>query len=394
MTSTPSGRWDPRFGPVRDALARQLADGAEAGASIVVDLDGRTVVDVWGGVADVDRGTPWTGDTIVNLWSTTKTVTALAVLLLVDRGLLDPDEPVARYWPEFAAAGKERVLVRHLLSHSSGLSGWAAPFVTEQMYDVEASTRALAEQAPWWEPGTAAGYHAATFGHLLGELVRRAAGASLSAFVEKELTGPLAADFRYGARAADVDRIATVITPPSAAIPLDRLDPESPMYKTLLGPGIDPASANTAAWRGAELGALNGHGNARSVARLLRPLALGGQAGGVRLLSPSTIDLVTHEQSNGPDLVLGIPLRWGLGFALPETQTVPYIPQGRAAYWGGWGGSMIILDLDRRLTVSYAMNRMGGGIIGSERAESYVRAVYAALGEEAALGVPIPAGQA
>ncbi|MEU8824766.1 serine hydrolase domain-containing protein [Streptomyces sp. NPDC048636] len=381
ITAEITGHWDARFTPVRDALAEQFESGEELGASIVVDLDGETVVDVWGGWRDAEQRLPWSSDTIVNVWSTTKTVTALAALVLVDRGLLDPYAPVARYWPEFAANGKEAIEVRHLLSHTSGVSGWEAPFTVEQMYDVATATAALAAQAPWWEPGTASGYHAQNQGHLVGELVRRVSGRSLTEFVARELAGPLRADFRIGATEADTHRIAPVVAPPPLSIDLTALDPDSPMFKTFVGPAGDPNNANTAAWRAAELGALNGHGNARSVARLLRVLALGGTADGVRLLSPETIDVIFDEQSNGVDLVLGVPLRFGIGFALPETETVPYVPQGRVCYWGGWGGSMIIADLDRRMTISYTMNKMSPGIIGSDRAETYLRAVYASLGE-------------
>ncbi|OPF78851.1 EstA family serine hydrolase [Streptomyces antioxidans] len=379
ITAEITGHCDARFAPVRDALAGQLESGEELGASIAVDLDGETVVDLWGGWRDAERQVPWTSDTIVNVWSTTKTVTALAALVLVDRGLLDPYAPVARYWPEFAANGKEAIEVRHLLSHTSGVSGWEAPFTAEQMYDVEAATAALAAQAPWWEPGTASGYHAQNQGHLVGELVRRVSGRSLTEFVAQELAGPLGADFSIGAAGADVGRIAPVVPPPALPMDLASLDPESPMYKTLTGPLTDPNRANTAPWRAAELGAINGHGNARSVARLLRVLALDGTADGVRLLSPDTIDVIFDQQSHGVDLVLGVPLRFGIGFALPETETVPYVPQGRACYWGGWGGSLIVVDLDRRLTISYMMNRMSPGIIGSERAETYLRAVDASL---------------
>ncbi|WP_445150363.1 serine hydrolase domain-containing protein [Baekduia sp. Peel2402] len=375
ITAEVSGHCDTRFAPVRDALAEQLASGEELGASIVVDLDGATVVDVWGGWRDAERSVPWTQDTIVNVWSTTKTVTALAALVLVDRGLLDPYAPVAKYWPEFAANGKEAIEVRHLLSHTSGVSGWEAPFTAQQMYDTEAATAALAAQAPWWEPGTASGYHAQNQGHLIGELVRRVSGRSLTEFVAQELAGPLEADFTIGTPPAAWDRIAPVIAPPPLPIDMSALDPESPMFKTFTGPVADANNANTPAWRAAELGALNGHGNARSVARLLRVLSLGGAG----LLSPETIDVIFDEQSHGPDLVLAVPLRFGIGFALPETETVPYAPQGKACYWGGWGGSLIIADLDRRLTISYMMNKMAPGIIGSERSEAYVRAVEASL---------------
>jgi len=164
------GHCDPRFVGVRDALAANLDSGAELGASIVVDIDGHTAVDLWGGYRDTERSLPWESDTITNVWSTTKMVTCLAALMLIDRGVLDPDAPVATYWPEFAAAGKENVLVRHLLSHTSGVSGWDRPFSEEDLYDWELSTSRLAAQAPWWDSRTTSGYHAASQGHLIGKV--------------------------------------------------------------------------------------------------------------------------------------------------------------------------------------------------------------------------------
>ncbi|MFN8517568.1 MAG: serine hydrolase domain-containing protein, partial [Chloroflexia bacterium] len=331
------------------------------------------------GWRDAERTTPWTEETIVNVWSTTKTVTNLAALMLIDRGLLDPHAPVANYWPEFAANGKEAVLVRHILSHTSGVSGWEGPFPIEGMYDWADATARLAAQAPWWTPGTASGYHALNQGHLVGEVVRRVTGKSLKSFVAEEIAGPLGSDFQIGAVEADWGRISPVIPPPPLPFDMTALDPNSPVYKTFTGPAADAAAANTPGWRRADIGAANGHGNARSVARILKVLSLGGAADGVRLLSPATIDLIFEEQSHGPDLVLGVPLRFGIGYGLPEPETIPYLPQGRACFWGGWGGSLILMDLDRRMTISYMMNRMGPGVIGNERSASYVEALYGCL---------------
>lgn len=371
-----TGVCDARFTPVRDALARRLSSGDELGASITVDIGGTTVVDIQGGWRDTEQHQPWTEDTIVNVWSTTKTVTSLATLMLVDRGLLDPYTPVAKYWPEFAAAGKEAVEVRHLLSHTSGVSAWATPFAVEDMYDWDTAVARLAAQEPWWEPGTASCYHACNFGHLLGELVHRTTGTHLKQFVAEEIAGPLGADFQIGAAEADWPRIAPVIPPPPV-LDLDAviatLGADSPFAKTAAGSVGDATVANTPDWRRADLGAVNGHGNARSVARMLRALALGGTVDGVRLLGQDTIDVIFDEQSHGPDLFLGVPIRFGIGFALPETETVPYVPRGRTCYWGGWGGSLIVMDLDRGITFSYMMNKMAPGIIGSDRAEDYLR---------------------
>jgi CubicO group peptidase (beta-lactamase class C family) len=374
-----NGTVSTRFAPVRDAVEKQLLSGAEVGLSLVVDVDGRQEVDLWGGHRDAARTQPWQRDTITNVWSLTKTVTSLAALLLVDAGELDVHAPVARYWPEFAANGKRDVEVRHLLSHTSGLSGLEQPARIEDLYDTRGAAARLAAQAPWWRPGSASGYHLLTYGHLIGELVHRLTGLPLRDFVERHLARPLGADFRIGVEDADLPRVADIVAPPVAFDP-SALDPGSVAHRTLTGPPIEAGAANTRAWRAADLGAANGHGNARALARVLAPLALAGAAPAGRLLGPGTIALVFARQSAGLDLVNGLPLTWGIGFALASGRTLPWIPEGRIAFWGGWGGSMAIVDLDRRMTISYVMNDMGADILGSARAAAYVTAVYEAMG--------------
>lgn len=373
------GRCDDRFAGVREALAQQLDGGEELGASIAVDLDGESVVDLWGGHRDEARTQPWSEHTIVNVWSTTKCVLALAALLLVERGELDLYAPVGDYWPEFSAKGKKDVQVRHLLSHTSGVSGWEKPFSIRDMYDWSSATERLAQQRPWWEPGTASGYHAATQGNLVGEVVRRITGVTLRRFVADQIAGPLQADFQIGARESEVSRIAPVVPPPPPDVDPRTLDADSVAVRTSTGPVMSAKAANSPEWRAADLGALNGHSNARGVMNVLRVLSLGGTAGGVQLLSPKTVELVLDEQSDGVDLVLGERFRFGMGFCL-GSPAVPYIPEGRTFFWGGWGGSLAVVDLDRRLTITYMMNRMTSGVIGSGRAETYVRAAYDALG--------------
>src|ERR1700689_3901358 len=228
-----SGTCDSRFDAVRDALQRNIDSGEDVGASIVLDLDGEIAVDLWGGFRDEARTAPWTRGTITHVWSTTKTVTSLAALMLVERGQLDVAAPVAAYWPEFGANGKQDVLVRHLLSHTSGVSGLDHPAVTEDMYDWEKSTARFAAQAPWWTPGTASGYHALNFGHLVGEVVRRVSGKPLKQFVAEEIAGPLGADFQIGAAQADWGRIADVIPPPPLPIDLEAVGKDSPAFKTM-----------------------------------------------------------------------------------------------------------------------------------------------------------------
>jgi CubicO group peptidase (beta-lactamase class C family) len=368
-----------RFEAVREALAGNLDSGEELGASIVVDIDGDLVVDMWGGFRDQARTVPWTADTITNVWSSTKTITSLAALMLVDRGELDVDAPVARYWPRFAAAGKQDVLVRHVMSHSSGVSGLDQPAVAEDLYDWETATSRYAAQAPWWPPGTASGYHALNYGHLVGELVRRISGKPLKQFVAEEIAGPLDADFQIGAAESDWDRIADVVPPPPLPFDFAALDPASPAVRTLTGPEVAADIANTPGWRRADIGAANGHGNARSVARIMSALARGGEVDGVRLLGQETIDTIFRDQTNGIDLVLGVPLRFGIGYGLPQRDSMPWIPDEKICFWGGWGGSVIAMDLGRRMTISYMMNKMGAGIIGSDRCTEYGQAIYAAV---------------
>jgi CubicO group peptidase (beta-lactamase class C family) len=367
------------FGAVRDALARNLGSGEELGASLAVDIDGDLVVDLWGGFRDQARTVRWTEDTITNVWSSTKTVTSLAALMLVDRGELDADAPVAKYWPEFGARGKQDILVRQLMSHCSGVSGLDQPAVVEDLYDWERATSRMAAQAPWWPPGTASGYHASNYGHLVGEVVRRVSGKTLRQFVAEEIAGPLAADFQIGAAERDWGRIADVVPPPPLPVDLAALDPDSPAVKTLTGPAIAAEVANTPGWRHADIGASNGHGNARSVARVMSVVACGGQVDGVRLLGRETIDLIFREQANGIDVVLGIPLRWGIGYGLPRPDVIPWVPDEKICFWGGWGGSVIIMDTGRRMTVSYMMNKMGSGIAGSSRGNEYGQAIYHAV---------------
>jgi len=375
------GECDPRFSKLRDALAEAVRAGEELGAGIAVDIDGEMVVDIWGGYADAAKTRAWDRDTIVNLWSSTKPLTSLAALILVDRGLLDVNAPVAKYWPEFAANGKQDIEVRHVLSYTSGVSGWDAPFTIEEVYDWERSTSQLARQAPWWPPGSASGYHVLNYGHLVGEIVRRISGKKLKEFVRDEIAGPLAADIQIGARPEDDERIADVIPPPPLEIPLDVLPKDSPMYKSFTAPPMVSADvAHTLEWRRADIGGANGHGNARSLARALSPISLGGKANSVQLLSPPTIDLIFQEQSNGADLVIGVPLRMGIGFGLPHPVTFPTIAEGRVCFWGGWGGSAIVMNPDSRTTFAYVMNKMGPGTTGTERTQTYTRLFYEALG--------------
>ncbi|KAF4537647.1 Beta-lactamase [Lasiodiplodia theobromae] len=381
MMAQVHGSCDSRFKKVERLLQSYINSGEELGASFVVNINGENVVDIWGGYADKDRTRLWERDTITTVWSTTKCITSLAALILIDRGLLSPYEKVSKYWPEFATNGKQDVEVRHLLSHSSGLSGWEAPVTLSDVFDVPKATALLAEQAPWWTPGTASGYHAFTMGHLVGELVRRVTGKTLGQFISEDMAGPLAADFQLGAQEKDWPRVAETVPPP----PMDRLpmlEPTSVAVRTFRNAVPDATAANTNAWKKTEMGAANGHGNARSVAKLLSTVSLSGQVDGKQLLSQKTIDLIFEEQFHGVDLVMGTPVRLGMGFAMVAKDTMcGWLPEGRICGWGGWGGSIGLIDLDRRMTISYVMNKMENSVeMGNYRCQAYVKAVYEALG--------------
>ncbi|HEX3566488.1 MAG TPA: serine hydrolase domain-containing protein [Acidimicrobiales bacterium] len=368
------GTCDSSFEGVREALANSLDAGTDVGASVAVLVEGQPVVDIWGGFVDEAHSRPWERDTITNVWSTTKTMTFLCALMLADRGELDFYAPVARYWPEFAAGGKEAVEVRHLMAHMAGLSGWTEKIEPEDLADWEKCTSLLAAQEPWWEPGTASGYHALTQGYLIGEVVRRITGATIGTWFASEVAGPLGADFHIGLPAKEDGRVSLVIPPP--AIGLAGADPGDIAVRTFTSPLLDAAMATQEWWRRAEIPAANGQGNARSVATVQSIIAGGGEARGVRLLSTEGCDVVFDEQSNGKDLVLGVPMRFGMGYGL-SGDLMPMGP--RACFWGGYGGSLIVMDQDARLTVSYVMNKMAGGLSGDLRGANIVMAAVMGL---------------
>ncbi|MBI1311310.1 serine hydrolase [bacterium] len=371
------GTCSDRFDPVRELFGTNLESGEDLGASLAVSIDGEMVVDLWGGWADEACTVPWTENTITCVFSTTKTMTSLAALLLVDRGELDLDANVASYWPEFAARGKQKIKVRQLLSHTSGVSGWDQPVTIDDLYDWDKSTAMLAAQAPWWEPGAGSGYHALSYGHLIGEVIRRITGQRLGEFIASHIAGPLGADFHIGLSPVEFQRVANVVVPPALPFDPTQLDPNSLTFKTLTGPTSSAELSWTERWRRADIGAANGHGNARSVARIQSVVACGGEVDGVRLLAPRTINQIFEVQSDTIDLVLGIPLKIGLGYGLPWPQVMPFVPEGRQCFGAGAGGSIVIADADRRMTIAYVMNKFGQDVtIVGPIAAALVERVY------------------
>lgn len=376
------GTYDPKFEGVFAKFQQFLKSGQEIGASLTVNIDGKDVINLWGGFASSEGTRPWNEDTIVNVYSSTKTISALAVLLLINDGQLSPYDKVSKYWPEYAVNGKQDTEIRHLLSHTSGVAIIEDPTTTDQLCDVKFITSRLAKQAPRWEPGTASGYHCWTYGFLLGEIVRRRTGLSLTEFVSQKIAGPLGADFQIGAAEKDWPRIAELVPPPpSAMAEMANLDPDSPMAK-MFYPLADPTFAHTPQWRRAEIGAANGHTNSQALARIWsKALTISDES--KRLLSKDTVDLIFTEQSYKPDLCLGLPVRFGVGFGLRGNGDAildSWIPEGRICFWGGWGGSMVINDLDRNMTITYAMNKMEMGTAGNKSVVAYVEEIYKALG--------------
>ncbi|MFF9607337.1 serine hydrolase domain-containing protein [Streptomyces sp. NPDC014684] len=379
------GHCDPRFTAVREAFEENFRERDELGAAVTVTVGGETVADLWGGWADAARTRPWERDTLVNVWSTTKGPVALCAHLLADRGLLDLDRPVAAYWPEFAAAGKADVRVRELLSHRAGLSGLREPHSVEQLYDWELTTARLAATEPWWEPGTRSGYHALTWGFLIGEVMRRVSGLLPGALLEREVTGPLGLDFTIGLPEKETGRAAELVHARSGddgerAAAFARLPPAA--IAALANPPVGAAQANTAAWRAAEIPAANGHGTARAVAALYGVLAGRGSHGGRRVLSQRAAERVREGQGRCRDLVLGAGLggetEVGLGVWLSGPHG-SYGPNPRAFGHDGFGGSCGLADPEAGVSLGYVMNRMGPHIADDPRKSALVKAVYSAL---------------
>jgi CubicO group peptidase (beta-lactamase class C family) len=368
------GFCDDKFVGVGDAFAQNFANGEEIGASVAITIDGEFVVDLWDGLA-AEGGADWQEDTIVNVYSTTKTMTALCIHILADRDELSFESPVGSYWPEFKAAGKQDITVAHVMSHQSGLSGWDLPIEPTDLYDWEKCTALLAAQEPWWEPGSSCGYHAVTQGYLLGEVLRRITGQTIGEFFAANVSGPLDADFHIGLDASHDARVGE-LKPPGIAPEAYGVEPGSIAHRTLRNPRLTAEEPRTRAWRAAEIPAAGGFGNARSVSRVHSAIACGGEVDGVRIHSSKVISRIVSEQCSGIDQVLGMQQRYGLGYGL-ATAEMP-LPSPRAFFWAGWGGSLAIIDPDLRMTVSYVMNRMYPSLIGDMRGPLIALAAYGA----------------
>jgi CubicO group peptidase (beta-lactamase class C family) len=382
------GHCDARFARVRDVFAGHFEQGLEVGAAVCVVHDGRTVVDLWAGHADEKRTRPWQRDTLVNVWSTTKGIAALAAHQLVDDGRLDLDAPVTRYWPEFGAAGKQGARVRDLLSHRAGVPAIRKPVAKTDLLEWDTMTGLLAAETPWWEPGTRHGYHALTYGWLVGEVVRRVSGKRIGDFVRERVCAPLGVGFEIGFGPQLDGRVAELVQGPVAggdAAPafLKSLleEPEGVVAKTFGNPPVlDIPFVNSRAWRAAEIPGAGGHGDAASLARIFGALARGGEIDGVRLLRPQAIERARVPLSEGLDCVLQLPTRVGAGFFLPRPEDASYMPNPRAFGHGGAGGSYAHADPEARFGFGYTMNLMHmGAWLVDPRAQRLLAATYASL---------------
>ena len=396
------GHCEPRFQAVRDVFEKNIKEGLDLGAAVAFTLDGEPVVDLWGGHLEFDRKDEWQRDTLVNVYSTTKGMTAICAHRLIEQGKLDVDAPVAQYWPEFARAGKQDLPVRWLLSHQAGLPALREPLPKGALYDWDVMTSALAEQEPWWKPGTKHGYHAITFGYLVGEVVRRVSGQSLGTYFREQVAEPLGADFHIGL-AEEHDARTTrlhgqLVSPPKDGGPpkppdnlppalrkfmQDMTDPNTMTGAAFINPPQGSGAVNSREWRAAEIPAANGHGTARSLARIYGALARGGEVDGVRILEEETIDNAIREQAFGPDAVLGgLPMRFGLGFMLRH-DFMPLSPNPRAFGHPGAGGSIGMGDPDAKVGFGYTLNKMQQGLVGGAGGFAMITAFYEAIASSA-----------
>jgi len=390
------GLCDPRFQAVRDELDRNFRERGEVGAAVCVQVEGRTVVDLWGGLADRRSGRPWERDTLGVVWSCTKGAVALCAHILASRGLLDLDAPMARYWPEFAQAGKESITVRLVLTHQAGLPAVRQPLRRGGLFDWSYVVPLLAAEAPFWEPGTRQGYHAFTFGHLIGEVIRRVSGKDLDLFFREEVAGPLGLEFYLGLPETEEDRVAPTIRAdptPAGETPWRFLtqmnaDPGSLQALIVRNTGLSPGDQDSRPAHAAVLPSQGGISNARGLAGLYAPLALGGAYKGVQFVDNDTLRAIAAVGSaSAVDAVLLVGLRFGLGFlkssdnrqAAPGAQDSVILSESAFGH-PGMGGSLGFADPDAQLAFGYTMNKQGRGVLLNERGQALVDAVYRCLG--------------
>jgi CubicO group peptidase (beta-lactamase class C family) len=365
-----AGITDAKFARLREAFASNFASGLEHGGGVAVVLDGKLVVELWGGHADAAKTKAWQQSTLVNVWSCTKGVVALAMAMLVERGKLDYAAPVARWWPDFAARGKDKITLDLVLSHQAGLNGLAMPMDEAGLLAWKPYVDALAAMAPLWEPGSRAIYHALSYGHLAGEVLRRVDGRSIGRFVAEEIAGPLGADFFIGLPEREDHRVPQTIEGPKASdwVPFVLA---SPFPHACLNPKLDATAPNHRAWRAAEIPGGNGQGTAAALGKIYGAMA----AGGAGLIGRDAIAEAARPRVRGIDESFGSPTAFAAGFQIDNLLTA----KGAFGH-SGWGGSYGFADPNERLGFAYVTNRMLGFDDGIDlRRKALVDAVYACL---------------
>jgi len=377
------GEFAPAYAKVAEAFVENYRVEEEIGSSATVYVDGKKVVDVWGGFREPAFSQPWEKDTIVCMMSVAKGIAGMSFNILIDRGLVDPDAPVSTYWPEFAQNGKEGVLVRHLLDHTAGLPVVLDPLWKGAVFDCDAIVGALEKQAPLWKPGTTAAYHIHTQGNLLGEVVRRVTGKRFPQFIHDEVLGPLGVDYQYGNMSdADIARCATLVPTVEGTLLAKRdTSPDELVAKgfTQFPDEPLPVTLNSTAWRRAEITSASGHGNARAVARVYAAFARGGELDGVRLMSPKTVEDMLTEQHNQTECMQQRPYHQARGILLNTPVSVWMGPNPRAFGHHGFGGSIGMGDPDAKIGFSYSCNKMHARGDNGPRARRIIEALYEVL---------------
>lgn len=365
---------DARYARLASAFQENFSERGDLGAAIAVVEDGELVVNFWSGYRDQAKTLPWEATTLVNIWSTTKGIVAACVAILVDRKLLDYDEKVSRYWPEFALAGKGGITVRMLLSHQAGLCGFDAPVELDLIYDEARAANWLSSMAPLWQPGDGCGYHAITVGYLVNEIFRRTDGRSLKEFVADEIYRAFKLDMHIGLPLGRLDDVANIQAPVMASSQRRELDLSVYQHAAFANPVLSPELANSDLWHAAEIPSANGFATACALANLYGALAAEGKIGEKVLLSKNIVSDASQIAISSVDRVLGIKANWAAGF-LRNTHGV-YGPNESSFGHSGWGGSFAFADPERRLGFAYVMNSMGTELVGDPRNLALIEALY------------------
>ncbi len=373
-----NGFSDSKFYKLRDAYEKNFNEGLDVGSSLGVTYNGEVILNLWGGFKEEKQENLWQENTIINVWSSTKNMASLCAYILAEKGLLDFYAPVKKYWPEFSENGKENILVSHIMSHSSGLSGWETKIDYKDYYNWDKLCSLLAKQKPFWEAGKEVGYHSISVGFLIGEIVKRISGKSIGEFFQDEIAGPLNSDFHIGLSPDNFNRVANIYMPgdPSTEDLFDTMDKDSPAYKTLANGMLKASYCLEDDWRKSEIPAAGGHGNGRSIAECMALISNCGQVYGKKLLSENTLDNIFDEQITGHDLVMDKLVKWGIGFGLPikNDTWMGYFNNKKTCYWTGWGGSLSIADKKNRVSLGYTPLLMESDPFGEDRTNNIMRA--------------------